>query len=115
MLRIGELARRAGVSVRALRYYEQQGLLAAERTPRGQRIYPETAVELVRFFQQMYAAGLTSANIAALLPCFLKGHSDAAQRKMLSEQRDRIRARRDDLQTALDHLDAIIAVTATHP
>ena len=33
MLRIGEVAAQAGVSVRALRYYEEQGLLEAERTP----------------------------------------------------------------------------------
>jgi DNA-binding transcriptional MerR regulator len=35
MLRIGQLAKRSGVSVRALRYYEEQGLLQAERTPAG--------------------------------------------------------------------------------
>lgn len=115
MLRIGALAQRAGVSVRALRYYEQQGLLASERTPSGQRLYPEAAVDKVRFFQQMYAAGLTSANIAELLPCFDTGHTDAEQRQMLHEQRDRIRSRRDELQKALDQLDRIITVTAAHP
>jgi DNA-binding transcriptional MerR regulator len=115
MLRIGVLAQQAGVSVRALRYYEQQGLLESERTARGQRVYPESAVEKVRFFQQMYAAGLTSANIAALLPCIAKGHTDAEQRRMLHAQRDRIRTRRDELQAALDRLDAIIETTDRHP
>lgn len=43
-MRIGELAAKAGVSVRALRYYEEQNLLASERSPGGQRHYPHSAV-----------------------------------------------------------------------
>ena len=36
-MRIGEVAERAGVSTRALRYYEEQGLLESDRTSSGQR------------------------------------------------------------------------------
>ena len=114
-MRIGELATRSGVSVRALRYYEEQGLLIPERSSSGQRHYAESAVELVRFFQQMYAAGLTSKNIAGLLPCYDAGHTDADQRSMLHAERDRIRDRVEQLQGALHRLDEIIAVTDTHP
>jgi DNA-binding transcriptional MerR regulator len=49
-MKIGELAQQAGVSVRALRYYEEQGLLSPERTPSGQRRYTEDTVEVVRLF-----------------------------------------------------------------
>lgn len=115
MIRIGELATQAGVSTRALRYYEQQGLLEAERTPGGQRVYPEAAIDKVRFFQEMYAAGLTSDNIATLLPCVESGHTDAQQRRMLDDQCDRVRERRDKLQAALDRLEGLIDVTASHP
>ncbi|MFC7375809.1 MULTISPECIES: MerR family DNA-binding transcriptional regulator [unclassified Brachybacterium] len=44
-MRIGEVAQRAGVSVR---YYEQQGLVSAERSPSGQRLYTADVVERVR-------------------------------------------------------------------
>lgn len=115
LVRIGEVAREAGVSVRAVRYYEQQGLLTAERSPSGQRLYRQDAVARVRFFQQMYAAGLSSRRIAELLPCWDAGHTDADQRAMLRAERDRIQARVDDLQAALDRLDEVIAVSATHP
>jgi DNA-binding transcriptional MerR regulator len=115
LIRIGEVARGAEVSVRAVRYYEQQGLLSAERSPSGQRLYRQDTVAKVRFFQQMYAAGLTSRNIAELLPCIESGHTDAEQRAMLHAERDRIQAKVDDLQAALDRLDEVIEVTNTHP
>ncbi|MEU9521557.1 MerR family transcriptional regulator [Streptomyces sp. NPDC048224] len=115
MIRIGEVARGAGVSVRAVRYYEQQGLLVAERSPSGQRLYRQNAIAMVRFFQQMFAAGLTSRRISELMPCWDSGHTDAGQRAMLRAERERIRARIDDLQTTLDHLDEVIAITDTHP
>lgn len=115
LIRIGEVARGAGVSVRAVRYYEEQGLLTARRSPSGQRLYPRQAIENVRFFQQMYAAGLTSKNIAELLPCLDTGHTDAEQRAMLHTERDRIRGKIAELQVALAHLDSIIEVISTHP
>ncbi|MFE6486776.1 MerR family DNA-binding transcriptional regulator [Streptomyces sp. NPDC057757] len=115
LIRIGEVARGAGVSVRAVRYYEQQGLLIAERSPSGQRLYRQDAIPLVRFFQQMFAAGLTSRRIAELLPCWDAGHTDADQRTMLRAERERIQTKIDDLQAALNHLDKVIAITDTHP
>src|SRR5437867_1675993 len=68
-MRIGELARRSGVSERSLRYYETQGLLHAERTPGGHRDYGDWAVDRVVRIQTLYAAGLNSKKIAQLLPC----------------------------------------------
>lgn len=115
MIRIGEVARGAGVSVRAVRYYEQQGLLIPERSPSGQRLYRQDAIPLIRFFQQMFAAGLTSRRITELLPCWDFGHTDAEQRAMLRVERERIQAKIDDLQAALDRLDEVIAITDTHP
>ncbi|MFI2102970.1 MerR family transcriptional regulator [Isoptericola sp. NPDC019693] len=109
VLKIGEVARRAGVSVRALRYYEEQGLLETVRSSAGHRLYDETAVERVRFYQQLYAAGLTSGNIAQLLPCVDSGHTDHEQRAMLHQQRALLRDRMDDLAAAIARLDTVIA------
>ncbi|MGO2110991.1 MAG: MerR family transcriptional regulator, partial [Pseudoclavibacter sp.] len=47
-MRIGEVARSAGVSVRSLRYYEEQGLVIADRTFGGHRDYDESDVDRVR-------------------------------------------------------------------
>ncbi len=72
-MRIGELASRVGVSVRALRYYEEQDLLVSARSPSGQRLYPDSAVDRVQLIQQLYSAGLPSRAILELLPCVETG------------------------------------------
>lgn len=95
-MRIGELARRTGVSERSLRYYEQQGLLPAGRTPGGHRDYPEQAVDRVVRIQELFAAGLHSKRIARLLPCMRDadgGPSEIATPLLVTElaaERDRI-------------------------
>ncbi|WP_245885897.1 MerR family transcriptional regulator [Xylanimonas oleitrophica] len=114
-LKIGQVAERADVSVRALRYYEEQGLLRAERTPGGQRVYQEADVERVRVYRAFFAAGLTSSNVAQLMPCIDSGHTDAEQRRMLHEQRERLRARLEELRSVVERLDRLIAATDGHP
>ncbi|MEV6823775.1 MerR family transcriptional regulator [Amycolatopsis sp. NPDC051102] len=68
-MRIGELSKATGVSSRALRYYEQQGLLRSERRPNGYREYAPESVEVVAFVQDMFHAGLSSGVIRDILPC----------------------------------------------
>ena len=114
MLRIGEVAARAGVSVRALRYYEEQGLLDAERTPSGQRRYAEDAVGRVRFVQQLYAAGLTSRDVLAVLPCVHTGTATPAMLARLVEQRDGIDRQIAELTRARERLAEIIRIGAEH-
>ena len=68
-MRIGDLAAATGATARSLRYYEQQGMLVSERSPGGQRHYPESAVERVALIQSLLAAGLSSSTIHDVLPC----------------------------------------------
>jgi DNA-binding transcriptional MerR regulator len=68
-MRIGELAKATGVSTRSLRYYEEQGLLPADRGANGYRDYDEQAVQVVAFIQDLYHAGLPSELIRQILPC----------------------------------------------
>ncbi|MGI5212665.1 MerR family transcriptional regulator [Plantactinospora sp. CA-290183] len=107
-MRIGELAGKTGVSVRALRYYEEQHLLSALRSESGQRRYPDSAVERVNLIQQLYAAGLASKTILELLPCVDAGVSTPESMARLVAERDRINLQIDGLIAARDHLDAVI-------
>ena len=67
LLTIGELARRAGVTTSALRYYEERGLLPAPARISGQRRYPESAARLVAAILLYSDAGFTLAEQLALL------------------------------------------------
>ncbi|MFJ6723719.1 MerR family transcriptional regulator [Streptomyces sp. NPDC091281] len=68
-MRIGELAKAAGTTTRALRYYEEQGLLEPERRANGYREYDEHAPLRVAFIQDLSRAGLPSAVIREIIPC----------------------------------------------
>ncbi|WP_412520678.1 MerR family transcriptional regulator [Actinomadura madurae] len=120
-MRIGELAKRTGVSERSLRYYEQQGLLAPDRTPGGHRDYPERAVDRVIRIQELFAAGLSSKKIARLLPCMRDadgGPSEIATPKLVTDltaERDRIDRMITELANSRDVLDEVIDAAAGHP
>lgn len=113
-MRIGELAARTGVSVRALRYYEEQALLTSDRSPSGQRHYPESAVDRIELIQQLYAAGLTSKGIVELMPCVVDGNATPELLDRLSVERDRIDGHIAELVGARNRLDSVIEGAGTH-
>jgi DNA-binding transcriptional MerR regulator len=111
-MRIGELAEATGTTPRALRHYEQAGLITSERAANGYRFYdPATAVR-VRNIRRLLDAGLTLDDVGVFLPC-LDGDvtagpaSDralqvAAERLAVMDQRIAAQtAVRDRLATAL--------------
>ncbi|MET8047243.1 MULTISPECIES: MerR family transcriptional regulator [unclassified Streptosporangium] len=98
-MRIGELARRAGVSTRALRYYEQQGLITARRSANGYREYGETDLRLVSEIRSLLAVGFTLEDARPFVACLRAGHalggscpeSVAVYQRKLAEIDDEIR------------------------
>ncbi|KJS63342.1 heavy metal-responsive transcriptional regulator [Streptomyces rubellomurinus] len=67
-MRIGVLAAGAGVSTKAVRFYEQVGLLSAPpRTSAGYRDYPPRAADRLAFVRDAQAAGLTLGEIREVL------------------------------------------------
>jgi DNA-binding transcriptional MerR regulator len=71
-VKIGELSTRTGVSVRSLRYYEQQKLLTSMRQDNGYREYTFLAEQQVRTIQFYLALGISTEQIASFLNCVLK-------------------------------------------
>ncbi len=64
---IGELARRSGAAASALRFYEDQGLVAGTRTAGGQRQFPKETLRRVAFIRAAQAVGLSLEQIKAAL------------------------------------------------
>jgi DNA-binding transcriptional MerR regulator len=101
-MRIGELARRTGLSRDAIRFYERRGLLrsmpSAART-NDYRDYPEEAVERVAMIAQAQAAGFTIADLEELFESLegRRGAFDADayfERKIRETETQIARARR---------------------
>ncbi|QKV90673.1 MerR family transcriptional regulator [Streptomyces sp. NA02950] len=63
----GELAAQAGTTTRALRYYEEQGLLESERTTSGYRVYRPGTVTRVRNIRDLLASGLTVEDVKSFV------------------------------------------------
>jgi MerR family redox-sensitive transcriptional activator SoxR len=67
VLTIGEAAARSGVAPSALRFYEEQGLIASERTDAGHRRYPRSVLRRVAFVVFAQKIGLSLQEIRSEL------------------------------------------------
>ena len=67
-MRIGELAERAGTSVKTIRYYDRVGVLApSARSASGYRLYSEDALDRYRFVRAAQAVGLRLGEIREII------------------------------------------------
>ena len=98
-LRVGELAERAGVTVRTLHHYEAVGLLTPVRTEAGHRRYGPAQVERLQQVTSLRALGLSLDQIRAALdaPGFDPAAVVARQRAALAAEADRLGALADGL------------------
>ncbi|MEU3460708.1 heavy metal-responsive transcriptional regulator [Streptomyces sp. NPDC006733] len=88
--RISQLAERSGVPATTLRFYEDAGLLCADRTPAGYRMYGEAAVERLAFISSAKLLGLALEEIRDLLDVREQGVCSSVRAQMLALVADRI-------------------------
>jgi peroxiredoxin/DNA-binding transcriptional MerR regulator len=112
-VRIGELARRARVSTKAIRYYERLGLLRPSRSANGYREYDESHLRVVTEIRELGTTGIMPGKAAPFVECLDHGreHGDDCMTS-LTVYRDSIAelnlmiasltARRDELVRRLD-------------
>ncbi|SEG81308.1 DNA-binding transcriptional regulator, MerR family [Thermomonospora echinospora] len=116
---IGELSRRTGVSPRLLRYYEEQGLLAAGRGPNGYRHYDDDSVITVRKIRVLLDAGLSTEVIRSVLPCTRDDQPEfdwcADIRDLLDRELAALDARIKSLQRDRGTLAGFLAQPGGHP
>ncbi|WP_039805416.1 MerR family transcriptional regulator [Nocardia araoensis] len=73
-MRIGELAERAGTSTRALRYYEEHGLVRPRRAANGYRSYDDAEVLIVAQIRELLGAGFDLDDIRPFVACLRAGN-----------------------------------------
>jgi DNA-binding transcriptional MerR regulator len=87
-LHVSHIAKRAGVSPDAVRYYEKEGLLpAAPRSRSGYREYDDTTAQRIRFIKGAQQLGLTLAEIGELLEIQDRGACPCGHTQTLVERR----------------------------
>ena len=100
-LRIGEVARSAGVNVQTLRYYERRGLVVAGyRRHSGQREFDEADVQKVKVIKAAQRLGFTLAEIQEMFDL-------SAHRRSTGELHDRARAKIAEIDGRIARLQAM--------
>jgi Hg(II)-responsive transcriptional regulator len=97
---IGEVARRVGIGVETVRFYEREGLVAPPpRSPSGYRLYPDEAIERLRFVRRAKQLGFTLDEIGALLDLRVRPDAPCDEvRRLAAERLADVEARIADLQ-----------------
>jgi DNA-binding transcriptional MerR regulator len=110
---IGEAARRAGVGVETIRFYERRGLIERPPTPDGRRVrvYPAGTVQRVRFIRQAQQLGFSLREIEELLALQADPHADCSEvrTQAVAKLRD-VEGKIERLREIGAALEAVIAV-----
>ncbi len=106
-LTIGRAARKAGVGIETIRYYQRLGLI--EEPPRpleGYRLYSEQHIQRLRFIKRAQELGFTLREIATLLEL---GSGQCGETRELAQAKlEQIRRKIDDLRALSVHLQDLI-------
>jgi DNA-binding transcriptional MerR regulator len=114
-VRIGELSDRAGVSPRALRHYEELGLLPARRRANGYREYDEADLRLVAEIRELTGLGFALEETRPYLECLRAGHPSGASCPDAREVHRRKLAEVDGLIARLQGVRAELAAQLAAP
>ena len=89
LIRIGAAANRAGMSVKTVRFYSDEGLIPiAERTQGGYRLYHQQVVEELHLIQNLRGLGLPLSTIGSYLAAKRQGacHCEQLKQSMREQQ-----------------------------
>lgn len=104
-MKVGELARRTGISVRTLHFYDEIGLVRpAGRTEGGHRVYGSAEVERLQQVSSLRALGMPLGEIRELLD------TEPSLLAVVELHADRLRAQVDATQRIVQRLDGIAAL-----
>ncbi|MDH4842338.1 MerR family transcriptional regulator [Pseudomonas sp. BN505] len=106
-MNVGELERRSGVGRHTLRYYEQLGLIVAQRQANNYRSYSDQTVVDLAFIQSAQSGGFSLAEIGEILAAKRGNKIDCAQgAALVASKMTEIQAKIATLQAAYVFLNA---------
>ncbi|MEA4837052.1 MAG: MerR family transcriptional regulator [Rhodospirillaceae bacterium] len=110
-MKIGDLARRTGLTAHTIRYYERIGLLPyAWRDSSGRRHYDDSALAWIVFLGRLKTTGMPIREMLLYARLREQGPGTGPERRcLLEKQRDRVRAHLAELESCLAVLDIKIA------
>jgi DNA-binding transcriptional MerR regulator len=109
-MKIGELAKRSGLSAHTIRYYERIGLLPyAVRDQSRRRDYDTSILTWIEFLGRLKSTGMPIRDMLRYAELREKGGTEAQRREVLERHRHRVGAHVAELQACLLILDAKIA------
>lgn len=113
-MKIGELARRSGLSAHTIRYYERIGLLPPpDKNASGHRDYDVSILTWIDFLGRLKAIGMPVREMLRYAVLREQGDGTEAERQAILEtHRDHVRARHAALRENLSVLDTKIAFYA---
>jgi MerR family copper efflux transcriptional regulator len=98
----GQIARKAGVGVQTIRFYERQGLLPAPaRRESGYRQYPEASLERLRFIRRAQGLGFSLAEVQELLAL----HPDSE--RACADVAARVRSKLSEIEARMRNLESL--------
>ncbi|WP_436666076.1 MerR family transcriptional regulator [Latilactobacillus sakei] len=105
-MNIKEASQQTGVTATTIRYYEKEGLIPAiDCNDVGVRAIDDRIIRRINFVKTMRAAGMSIEALKEYIRLFDAQEDNTAQQfKLLNEQIAIMEEKRDDLQTAIDHL-----------
>ncbi|ACI19116.1 MerR family transcriptional regulator [Dictyoglomus thermophilum] len=115
-MRIKEVCEKYGLTPDTLRFYEKIGLLPrVRRDKNGIRDYSEEDCRWIEFIKCMRSAGIEIEALVRYVKLFQEGDATLEERKqILIEQRDKLQAKIEEMQKALERLNYKIQVYETH-
>jgi Zn(II)-responsive transcriptional regulator len=115
-MKIGELAKRSGVGIDAVRYYEREGLLPkVQRLASGYRVYADADLKRLRFVSRAKALGFTLQEIRDLLALSDNRGGDMAELKAAAtEKLDSVESKLAELERIRAGLQALVTSCPGH-
>ncbi|MFG2328706.1 MerR family transcriptional regulator [Streptomyces sp. NPDC048604] len=116
-LSIGEVARRSGLSVHALRFYEREGLFAnpVRRLSNGRRIYHEEDVEWLAVCTKLRSSGMPLAMIRQYIELARQGPGNERERlELLRRHETHVETQIRELQDTLDVMRYKVRIYEEH-